>query len=104
MDGSYYRREMDLKGVGWGAAVSGAVFIDFGLRTGYPLLTTDQCNEDDSFWFIVSLYIFGVWFGIFGALFACMGVSIFADEYHLTKLMEMAAHPFPLPAGSLLQK
>ena len=50
---------MDLRGYGGGAAVSGAWlgFIDFGLRTGYSLLATDQCNEDDSFWFI-GAYIF----------------------------------------------
>ena len=50
---------MDLRGVPRGTAVSGAWlgFIDFGLRTGYSLLATDQCNEDDSFWFIVSLHI-----------------------------------------------
>ena len=49
------------EGVRRGAAVSGAWlgFIDFGLRTGYSLLTTDQCNEEDSFWFIVSLHILG---------------------------------------------
>lgn len=42
--------------MGRGAAASGAPFIDFGLRTGYRLLATDQCNEDDSFWFTVSLF------------------------------------------------
>ena len=50
-----------LEGVRREAAVSGAwlEFVDFGLRTGYSLLATDQCNEDNSFWFIGSLHILG---------------------------------------------